>query len=72
MVRLLVMALAVAAFWTLSSESVSAQCAMCRASLGANSAFARNLNIGTLVLLVPPVSIFCAIFVLAFRHRRSG
>jgi hypothetical protein len=29
------------------------------------------LNIGTIVLLVPPVSIFCAIFFLAFRNRKS-
>jgi hypothetical protein len=69
--RLVVTALTVAAC-VLSSESLVAQCVMCRASIGANSAFARNLNIGVLVLLVPPVSIFCTIFVLAFRHRRSG
>jgi len=70
--RLVVTALAVAALGVLSSESAMAQCVMCRASIGTNSAFARNLNIGVLVLLVPPVSIFCTIFVLAFRHRRSG
>jgi hypothetical protein len=45
---------------------------MCRASIGQNSLFARNLNIGVLVLLVPPVAMFCTIFVLAFRHRRSA
>jgi len=67
-----VTALAVAALCVLSSQSAMAQCVMCRASIGTNSAFARNLNIGVLVLLVPPVSIFCTIFVLAFRHRRSG
>jgi hypothetical protein len=54
----------------LFSESTMAQCVMCRASLGNNSAFVRNLNIGVLVLLVPPVSIFCTIFILAIRHRR--
>lgn len=58
----------VLAWW---SESTVAQCVMCRASIGQNSLFARNLNIGVLVLLVPPVAIFCTIFVLAFRHRRS-
>ncbi|MDX6443832.1 MAG: hypothetical protein QOH71_906 [Blastocatellia bacterium] len=72
MIRSLLMALAVAVLCGLSSESAMAQCAMCRASIGSNSAFARNLNIGVLVLLVPPVSIFCTIFVLAFRHRRSS
>lgn len=44
---------------------------MCRASLGSNSSFIRNFNIGVLVLLIPPVSIFCAIFVIAIRHRKS-
>jgi hypothetical protein len=54
------------------TDSTFAQCVMCRASLGANSTFMRNFNIGVLVLLVPPVSIFCTIFVIAFRHRKSG
>jgi len=62
----------VAALTVLCSQSAAAQCAMCRASIGSNSLFARNLNIGVLVLLVPPVSIFCTIFVLAYRHRRSA
>jgi len=48
-----------------------AQCAMCRASIGSNSSFLRNFNISVLVLLVPPVSIFCTIFVVAMRHRKS-
>ena len=71
-VRLMLVALAVASVWALFSESAPAQCVMCRASLSGNSNFVRYLNIGTLVLLVPPVSIFCAIFLLAFRHRKSG
>jgi hypothetical protein len=50
-----------------------AQCAMCRASLaGSNNAhFIRNLNIGILVLLVPPVAMFCSIFVVLKRHRKQ-
>ena len=46
-----------------------AQCAMCRASLaGSNNAyFIRNFNIGVLVLLTPPVAIFCSIFVILKR-----
>ncbi|HYR76016.1 MAG TPA: hypothetical protein VEM96_09240 [Pyrinomonadaceae bacterium] len=71
-VRLMLVALAVALVCVLFSESAPAQCVMCRASLSANSNFVRHLNIGTLVLLVPPVSIFCAIFFLAFRLRKSG
>ena len=68
MMRLVVTALTVAALCVLSSESAMAQCVMCRASIGANSAFARNLNIGVLVLLVPPVSIFCTIFKIGRAH----
>jgi hypothetical protein len=47
------------------------QCAMCRASLAAsgNAHFIRNFNIGVLVLLVPPVAIFCSIFMVLRRHR---
>ncbi len=54
----------------LMADPVAAQCVMCRASLAGNGAFARNLNLGVLVLLVPPVSIFCAVFFIAFRHRK--
>lgn len=70
-VRLTLMVLAIALVCVWSSETTLAQCVMCRASLSGNSNFVRHLNIGTLVLLVPPVSIFCAIFILAFRHRKS-
>jgi len=51
-----------------------AQCAMCRASLaGSNNAyFIKNFNIGVLVLLTPPVAIFCSIFVILKRHGGRG
>lgn len=71
-VRLMLIVLAMASLCVLFAESALAQCVMCRASLGANSNFVRHLNIGVLVLLVPPVSIFCTIFILAIRRRRSG
>lgn len=50
------------------------QCAMCRGSLaGSNNAtFIRNLNIGVLVLLVPPATIFCSIFVILKRRPQRG
>ena len=63
---------ALALFLDFGATTTFAQCVMCRASLGNNSSFIRNFNIGVLVLLVPPVSIFCTIFIIAFRHRRSG
>ena len=70
--RVLVLALAAFMFVLALAEPTFAQCVMCRASLGNNSSFLRSFNIGVLVLLVPPVSIFCTIFVIAIRHRRSG
>ncbi|HEY8185324.1 MAG TPA: hypothetical protein VIF64_04620 [Pyrinomonadaceae bacterium] len=50
-----------------------AQCSMCRAALAGsnNPFFIRNFNIGVLVLLVPPVTIFCSIFVALKRHNRN-
>ena len=51
-----------------------AQCSMCRAALnGSNNArFIRYFNVGVLVLLVPPVTIFCSIFVVLRRYRGNG
>ena len=69
----LVALVAMVALLLLASETAGlAQCAMCRASLAGsnNASFVRNLNIGVLVLLVPPVSIFCSIFVILKRRGR--
>ena len=51
------------------SDSAVAQCAMCRA--GVTQAFAKNLNLAILVLFVPPVTMFLAIFFVAFRNRKG-
>ena len=66
----LVIGLALAAFLALESTSM-AQCSMCRAALSGsnNPFFVRNFNIAVLVLLTPPVAIFCSIFVILKRHR---
>lgn len=56
----------------LFAAPVEAQCAMCRASVQNNAAFVRGLNLGVLVLLTPPVAIFCSIFIVAYRHRKGG
>lgn len=55
----------------LASTYAEAQCSMCRAALNgaANSRFIRNFNIGVLVLLIPPATIFCSIFILLRRYR---
>jgi hypothetical protein len=64
----LVVGVALLAFASVEVSGL-AQCAMCRASLaGSNNAyFIRNFNIGVLVLLTPPVAIFCSIFVILKR-----
>ncbi len=53
--------------------SAFGQCSMCKTALaGSNNAlFVRNFNIGVLVLLVPPVTIFCSIFIVLKRYRNS-
>lgn len=55
----------------LANTYADAQCSMCRAALtsAANARFIRNFNIGVLVLLVPPVTIFCSIFIVLRRYR---
>ncbi len=56
--------------FTIFPSVVEAQCSMCRASLaGSNANFIRNFNIGVLVLLVPPVAMFCSFFVILRRHK---
>lgn len=64
----------VAAVVLLLAVPADAQCSMCRAALnGSNNAkFIKNFNIGVLVLLIPPVTIFCSIFILLRRHRGDG
>lgn len=50
-----------------------AQCALCRtAAEQAGAETAHALNLGILMLLIPPVAIFCAIFAVAVRHHKEG
>jgi hypothetical protein len=65
---LIVLAVAVV---LLANTYADAQCSMCRAALtsASNARFIRNFNIGVLVLLVPPVTIFCSIFIVLKRYR---
>ena len=69
--RVGVLLIVVVAALLLLSTSADAQCSMCRAVLtnSNNGQFIRNFNIGIRVLLVPPVSIFCSIFIILRRHR---
>ena len=65
----LVIAAALLFFFPASSR---AQCATCRMALQQKGEqAARAINLGILVLLVPPVAIFCSIFVVAFRGKKG-
>ena len=72
--RVLVLLVFAAALVLLANTYAEAQCSMCRASLTSvtNSRFIRNFNIGVLVLLVPPVSIFCSIFIVLKKYSSRG
>jgi len=61
------------AFLAVVDTTALGQCSMCRSALaGSNNAFfVRNFNIGVLVLLVPPVTIFCSIFVVLKRYKKA-
>jgi len=71
--RVLIFLVFAAAVVLLAHTYADAQCSMCRASLtSVNSRFMRNFNIGVLVLLIPPVSIFCSIFIVLRKYRSHG
>ena len=55
----------------LSSDATLAQCSMCKAVLTSSrdAVFIRGYNIAVLVLLLPPVTIFCSIFIVLKRHK---
>lgn len=69
--RTVVLFLLASGILLVSSLPVDAQCSMCRAAVSGanNSKFIKNLNLGVLVLLVPPVTIFCSIFIVLRRNR---
>ena len=51
----------------------AAQCPLCRSAVQqAGDKTASTMNLAILVLLIPPVSIFCTIFAVAYRKRRGG
>ena len=68
--RVLVLVVCAAALLLVAHTYAEAQCSMCRAGLTSvtNSRFIRNFNIGVLVLLIPPVSLFCSLFVVLKKY----
>lgn len=71
--KILFVALMLIAALTFGCLPALAQCPLCRLAVedsAQGKIMARGLNLGILVLLVPPVTVFCSIFFLAFKHRR--
>ena len=67
---LIVAACAAVAVLLAAEQAVSAQCSLCRSALaGAPEAakLSSRLNLAVIVLLIPPVAIFCGIFYAVFR-----
>ena len=65
-------ALALAALAAVWPESALAQCPLCRSALqNAGDTTARTMNLAIVVLLIPPVSIFCAIFAVAYKKSKG-
>lgn len=60
-----------AALYFLWPETVYAQCPMCKTAVS-GAKMAQSLNLGILVLIIPPVTIFCSIFVVAFKQRQAS
>ena len=56
----------------IAPAGADAQCAMCRSALqGAGDQAARAINSGMLVLLIPPVAIFCSIFAVFIKYKND-
>lgn len=57
----------------LASGDAEAQCSMCRAALtsSTNDRLIKGLNLAVLVLLIPPVTIFCSVFIVLRRYRNT-
>jgi len=72
--RVLVLVVLAVGVVLLANGYAEAQCSMCRTALtsATNSRFIRNFNIGVLVLLAPPVAIFCSIFIVLRKYRSHG
>jgi hypothetical protein len=69
--KLLMMASMLFVVLTFFCVPASAQCPLCRLAIENSSQAAlmsRGLNLAIVVLLIPPVTIFCFIFFLAFKY----
>src|ERR1051325_1710131 len=73
--RMIIRTLGCAALTAVSSSAALAQCAMCRAAVASSAdsaARASGMNLAVMVLLIPPLAMFCAFFVAAKFDENSG
>ncbi|HEY6189753.1 MAG TPA: hypothetical protein VIW80_19010 [Pyrinomonadaceae bacterium] len=71
---MIIRTLGCAALTAVSSSAALAQCAMCRAAVASSAdsaARASGMNLAVMVLLIPPLAMFCAFFVAAYRFRKA-
>ncbi|HVF54804.1 MAG TPA: hypothetical protein VM934_01560 [Pyrinomonadaceae bacterium] len=68
----LFVALAFAALGLCATRQASAQCALCRTAVEqGGEKTAKTMNLGIVVLLIPPVAIFCSIFAVALKSAKN-
>jgi hypothetical protein len=71
---MIIEALGCAALTAVSSSAALAQCAMCKAAVASSAdsaSRANGMNLAVIVLLIPPLAMFCAFFVAAYRFRKA-
>lgn len=71
-VRLAIAACVAVAILLAAGQTVFAQCAMCKSAIAGAPEAARlsaRLNLAVIVLLIPPVAIFCGIFYAVFKQK---
>src|SRR3982751_6906717 len=73
-IKLALMATIIVCGLLISSAPAAAQCAMCKTALTNSpetAKLAENFNKAVFVLLIPPVLLFCGIFVAAYKFRKA-
>ena len=69
--RLFIMVMTAVALVALGCLPALAQCAMCKATAsGLDAAAAKQLDTAVVMMVSPPVAIFCAFIYLTYKHRR--
>jgi hypothetical protein len=74
LIRLTLLAASAGAALLSWSLPALAQCAMCKNAITGSPEAAKlseSLNFAIIVLLIPPVLLFCGFFVLAYRYRKA-